>query len=469
MIKKALVVVGISAMYFAQAQDVSTIRNTVEVYGNGAQNGSSKYQGMAGSMGALGGDFSTMNTNPAGIGVNIASDFSATLNIDSYKNSASYVGKTFDYKENKTDLGNVGGVIAFRVDDSSNWKFVNLGVNYAYQTIDNYTQTPGNSDLVYTINDEDGSTIDNLTYNAHAYNRYGYVSKMNVGVGANYDNRLYFGAALNFHSANIEQWDTASFISENLNSSQNFYKQYTPFSEASTGFSANVGVIGKVNQNFRLGASLETPTWWDIERVYDYYDDGYYGDGTASEDRKLTTPFKATVSAAYVANKNFALNVDYTLGLSKSKYKEYGAAEQELNDFFQNNSKGLSELKVGAEYRYAGLRLRGGFATLANPFDSMTISTLGDNGGSSSKSFSDLMLGKRNTIAAGIGYDFKSFYIDAAYQNVTSEYSNPFLQGSAAYNAGYFSNMYVVESDAYAVSNVKNTRNNFYITLGWKF
>ena len=469
MIKKALIVVGVSATYFLQAQDVSTIRNSVEVYGNGAQNGSSKYQAMAGSMGALGGDFSTMNTNPAGIGVNIASDFSATLTIESNKNVSTYAGKTVEYKGNQTDLGNVGGVIAFRLDDSSAWKFVNLGVNYGYQSIDNYAQTAGNSNLVFEISDADGNNIDNLTYQAHAYNRYGYVSKMNVGVGANYDNRLYFGAALNFHSANIEQWDTASFISEKLNSAQSFYKQNTPYSEASTGFSANIGAIAKVNQNFRLGASIETPTWWDIERLYEFYDDSIYGDGSATEDRKLSTPFKATVSAAYVANKNFALNVDYTLGLSKTKYKEFGAGDRELNEFFDDASKNLSELKIGAEYRYGGLRLRGGYATLANPFDNLAIDGISDNGGVSNQSYSDLILGRRNTLAAGIGYDFKSFYIDAAYQNVTSEYSNPFLQGSSAYNAGYFSSMYIVESDAYAVSNVKNTRNNFFLTVGWKF
>jgi hypothetical protein len=34
---------------------------------------------------------------------------------------------------------------------------------------------------------------------------------MNIGVGANYENYLYFGAGLNFHYADVEQWDTAAF------------------------------------------------------------------------------------------------------------------------------------------------------------------------------------------------------------------------------------------------------------------
>ena len=95
---------------------------------------------------------------------------------------------------------------------------------------------------------------------------------------------------------------------------------------------------------------------------------GYYGD-TYTEDRKLSSPMKATVSGAFVASKNFALNVDYTLGLTKPKYKVQGAAESQLNSFFNSDYKNLSELKVGGEYRYNNFRLRGGYAIANSPFE----------------------------------------------------------------------------------------------------
>ena len=79
------------------------------------------------------------------------------------------------------------------------------------------------------------------------------------------------------------------------------------------------------------------------------------------------------------------------------------------------------------------------------------------------------ILQNRYIVGAGIGYDFKAFYIDAAYQNVSSEYNNPFIQGSFANNTGYFSNNYIVEVNSSIVSNVKNKKDNFFITLGWKF
>ena len=466
MIKKSLTVLSIAVAYFANAQDVSTIRNTFDVYSNSSLNGTSKYNSMAGSMGALGGDVSVLNSNPAGIGVNIASEISGTLFIENNKNTNNYAGKSLSNKINNTDLGNVGGVATFQVNGASPWKFVNVAVNYSNQSIEDYSETPGNVNIVYEINDADNALIDELAFAGHAYNRYGNVSKMSIGLGANYDNRIYVGAGLNFHNSVLEQYDSAAFTNS-ANVTDIYDKQYTPFSESSTGFSATLGVIGKINPQFRVGAALETPTWWNIARVYTEYENPT--DGSYAEDRNLSSPMKATLSAAFVPNKNFAINVDYTLGITKAKYKVYGNAETELNQFFSNNESNLSEVKVGAEYRIMDFRLRGGYGFASNPFDTMNINTVTDNGSLANASFNNLIAGKRNTIGAGIGYDFKSFYIDAAFQNVTSEYSSPFIQGSFDNNTGYFSNQYIVNSDASIVSNVKNKRDNFFITLGWRF
>lgn len=295
-------ILSISAAYFANAQDISTIRNTAEVYSNSSLNGTSKYNSMAGSMGALGGDFSVLNSNPAGVGVSIASEVSGTLSIESSKNTTSYAGKSLDYKVNNTDLGNVGGIAVFQID-SSPWKFVNVAVNYSNQSLEDYTETSGNSDLVYEIRDVDNNLVDELAFAGHAYNRYGNLSKMSIGVGGNYDNRIYVGAGLNFHNSILDQYDSAAFTN-NANVTDVYDKQYTPFSESASGFSASVGVIGKISPQFRLGAALETPTWWNIARVYSEYENPV--DGTYTEDRDLSTPMKATLSAAYVPNKKFS-------------------------------------------------------------------------------------------------------------------------------------------------------------------
>ncbi|WP_299181194.1 hemin receptor [uncultured Chryseobacterium sp.] len=460
---------SISAAFFAQAQDVSVIRNSVEAYSTTPMVGSSKFNAMAGANGALGGDASSLLTNPAGLGVAISGEVTGTLAITGNKSTSSLGGSSMNYNINKFDIGNVGGVITFQLLTESAWKFINVGVNFSNQSLEDYVETPGNSNLIYEFD-----TNRNSSYAGHAYNRYGNLSRTSFGLGANYNHNLYLGLGLNFFNANVDQYDTAAFRSLENGAVDYFDKQNTPYFERSTGFSASLGVIGKVSPNFRLGAALETPTFWEIDRSYDFYNDPVYGDNSAVEGRKFTSPLKATVSAAVVAGKNFSLNADYTIGLTKPKYKVYGVAERELNSFFDDFYKNTSEVRLGAEYRVKQFRLRGGYSFVSNPLDAITVSrfdfrnndvTAGD------QSYNDLILNNRNLLSFGVGYDFKSFYIDASYQNVSSKYSNPFMRGILTDNidSAYYSPGDIITSDDYIVSDVKNRRNNFFITFGWKF
>lgn len=476
MLKKSFAIMSISAAFFVQAQDISVIRNSIDVYSNTPMIGSSKFSAMVGSNGALGGDATSLMTNPAGIGVAIAGDVSGTLSVTNNKNTASLAGSSLNYNINKVNIGNVNGVATFQLLTESAWKFVNVAANISTTSIENYVESPGNSNISIAKNlvDQDGNNvIGNMSYLGHAYNRYGTQTNFNVGVGANYNNALYFGASINMHGVNMEQFDSAVLGLDLDNSTTTFDKQYTPYSENSSGFSGSLGVIGKVSNQLRLGASIETPTWWTIDRAYrDYYDgsDGIYYDNFI-EDRSFRSPMKATLSGAFVPNKNFAINVDYTLGLTKPRYQVQGAAESELNSFFNDNYKNLSEIKVGAEYRIKALRLRGGYSYASSPFDTTTISAFSNAGSVADNSFSNFILGDRSTIGAGIGYDFGKFYVDAAYQNISSEYKNPFLAGYEFdnYNTGYYSGDFDVTTPTSVVSDVKNIRNNFFLTVGWKF
>lgn len=471
MLKKICLLINIPAAFFyLKAQDVSVITNTADVYSGNPISGSAKFNSMAGSMGALGGDISSSSVNPAGIGVFITSDVSFTLGVTNYKNTTTFAGTSIDAKNNKTDISNAGGVLSIDLtNSSSNWKFVNIGFNYSSQVLDNYSLSAGNQNIKIL---DDFSYPDkkiNYTYFGHQYGRTGDLSKTNVTVGANYDNRLYFGVGLNFHNSYLQQYDSADFSADNRNSVLSYNKQYTDFAENSNGFSANIGMIARVGNQFRFGAAVETPTWWSLDRAFNQY---YFGNNqydTYNEDRRFSSPMKVSLSAAFVPSKNFSLNVDYIQGVTKPKYHVDGTPESDLNDFFSSQYKNTSEVRAGAEYRIAGFRLRGGYAYQGNNFDNMSFLAYNNDGSASNQAFSNLFVGQRNVIGAGIGYDFKAFYIDAAYQNVSSKYKSPFLQGNPDDNSGYFNGGYDVNSDAYAVSDVKTNKNNFFVTLGWKF
>ena len=106
MTKKISILAGISASALFFAQDVSIIRNTSTIYDNISSLGTARYNAMAGSMGALGGDASVLNTNPAGLGVFITDDISASLSINSNKSTASLAGKSTSQNISKANLGN---------------------------------------------------------------------------------------------------------------------------------------------------------------------------------------------------------------------------------------------------------------------------------------------------------------------------------------------------------------------------
>jgi hypothetical protein len=466
---------SLGAMYYAQ--DASVIKNTAEVYSGSNFGGTAKFNSMAGSMGALGGDLSAITVNPAGTGVFITGDVSATLAVQGNKNNSNLFGKSFESSYNNTNLGQVGGVVSFETNSNSPWQFVNLAFNYSTKNLEDYVQTPGNSSIKEAVQYESGGNTVNdfLVYNGHAYDRTGTASNLNVSLGGNYENKIYLGAGLNFKTAELEQSDFFQYQLQNLGEYAYYQKQYSPYRESSNGFSASVGIIGKINNNIRLGVAVESPTFWNLTRTYTEYgfnssDNVVYG--IYDETRKLTTPMKLTLSGAVVASKNFAVNIDYTLGVTKPKYKVEGSAEQQLNDYFSSDYKNTSDLRIGAEYRMAGFRLRGGYGIESNPFDASSLKSFNSTGTSGTNSYSSLFLGKRQTLAGGLGYDFKSFYVDAGVQNITATYDNPFFGGEYAVTANNgFSviNGDGVDNSTSIVSEVKNTKTNFFVTVGWKF
>ena len=463
MFKKSLTILSIASAFYLQAQDVTIIRNSVDVYSATPLTGSAKFNAMAGSMGALGGDLSAINTNPASVGVFITGNISGTLAVNNSKTTSSFSNAANSYKLNNADIGQLGGVAVFETSGNTPWKFVNFGVNYTNQNIQEYIETPGNSNYKFQDQIEDLTTGNMVTGTftslGHAYDRTGNLTNMNIAFGGNYENKFYVGGSLNFKGATIEQYDSSRLsLDVDNNNSYVLNKQGTPYTEDSNGFSVSAGIIGKINNNIRLGASIESPTWWTQYRTYSEINEdnlGYYFD-YYDEDRKFTSPMKATLSGAFVMNKNFAFNVDYSLGLTKPKYKVQGSAETQLNDFFQSEYKNLSELRVGGEYRYNNFRLRGGYGISNSPFEKRA-------------NFDDLYVGKRETLGVGFGFDFKSFYVDAAYNKITTNSTN-------VYGDGYYYSLanngdveFFTNNPNTFTSKLEDVKNNVTLTLGWKF
>jgi len=471
MTKKISILAGISASALFFAQDVSIIRNTSTIYDNISSLGTARYSAMAGSMGALGGDASVLNTNPAGLGVFITDDVSASLAINSNKSTASLAGKSTSQNTSKVNLGSANGVLSFQTKENSAWKFVNVGINYVTQNVNDKLQSPGNANITQAIIPQgQTSPSDYNIFEGHLYETIGHRSKLNLGIGGNYDNKIYIGAAVNFSSVNIEQYDEVKVSSLNTRTSKYFTKQNTPYIEEGDGFSLSLGVIGKLSNAVRLGAAIESPTWYSIDREYNFYSRNSLGlsQNSYTENRTFRTPTKLTLSGAFIPNKHFAFNVDYRVDLGKPNFGG-GAADVQLNNFYESTYKAQHEVRIGGEYRIKSFRVRGGYAFTTSPFKDHTETMFDNNANVVSGKLSNYIVGKTQVISGGIGYDFKMFYIDASYQHRTHEHSNPFFAGTYVNRDGNGSEGNYSVSDTSIVSNAKNQKGQLILTLGWKF
>ena len=471
MTKKISILAGISASALFFAQDVSIIRNTSTIYDNISSLGTARYSAMAGSMGALGGDASVLNTNPAGLGVFITDDVSASLAINSNKSTASLAGKSTSQNTSKVNLGSANGVLSFQTKENSAWKFVNVGINYVTQNVNDKLQSPGNANITQAIIPQgQTSPSDYNIFEGHLYETIGHRSKLNLGIGGNYDNKIYIGAAVNFSSVNIEQYDEVKVSSTSTRTSKYLTKQNTPYIEEGDGFSLSLGVIGKLNNAVRLGAAIESPTWYSIDREYNFYSRNSLGlsQNSYTENRTFRTPTKLTLSGAFIPNKHFAFNVDYRVDLGKPNFGG-GAADVQLNNFYESTYKAQHEVRIGGEYRIKSFRVRGGYAFTTSPFKDHTETMFDNNANVVSGKLSNYIVGKTQVISGGIGYDFKMFYIDASYQHRTHEHSNPFFAGTYVNRDGNGSEGNYSVSDTSIVSNAKNQKGQLILTLGWKF
>ena len=96
--------------------------------------GTARFVGMAGSFGALGGEASAVNSNPAGIGVFRTGQFTASLTIGQSKNSTTHYGSESEAVIGLGRLSNFSIVLSEEVEHPD-WEFVNAFFSYNQQSM----------------------------------------------------------------------------------------------------------------------------------------------------------------------------------------------------------------------------------------------------------------------------------------------------------------------------------------------
>ncbi len=208
-------------------------------------NGTARFRGMSGSMGAIGGDLSAININPAGSVVFKYNTFSTTLSGFNQKNNSTYFGSKSSDNNFKLDINQIGAVFIFdNTDENSGWKKMSVAFNY--ENTNNFNNqlfskgiNPTNSIGSYFVDAAQGIDVDYLaTLDGESINSlYNYLGETGgLGFGAQQAMLGYQGYILSLD-------DSGSFNSyeSNVPSGGNYYQE---------SYMKSKGYNGKLTGNF---------------------------------------------------------------------------------------------------------------------------------------------------------------------------------------------------------------------------
>ena len=417
--------------------------------------GTSRFNGLSGAFGAVGADFSTLSTNPAGLGLYRGSEMTLSIAPHFGYSSTTYNSFTATDSKGNFGLGNFGFV--FNINTSHNRsagpvKSVNVGfgfnrqndfnnrviihgVNTTSSLMQSYANTLNNNSVPPNlVMDQYPFDIglaygngNNLVYYDSVTNKYycdamyggvmqdkiiethGSMNEMDFAVAANLADKLFLGFTLGvpfidyYEHSTYRETQTGDTIPYFL-SARYDYNLHT----RGTGVNLKFGAIYKPTDWVRIGLAVHTPTWYPgmndqwssvMQSSFtttawnqtNYSPLGYY-------DYKLTTPFRAMGSLAFIIGQYGLVSADYEyVNYSQARFSSNIYSYSALNNDIQSSYKSWGNLRFGTEWRVMDFRVRGGFGYFSNPY-----SGSGYNGDGFQ-------------LSAGIGYRVKYFYIDFTY------------------------------------------------------
>lgn len=415
--------------------------------------------GVGGAFGALGGDISTYNINPAGLGVFRTSEIALSPAFNMGKVTSDFSGNINETSANKFRFAGVGAAFA-RVNDNpeDDWKTFNFG--FAYNQLANFNKkftyngaTQGtisesfleranglfpaqlsdfyeglayDTDLIFNpdLYQEDVYAADldgtNTIQKAETFESQGALYELGFSLAGNYRHKLFFGGTLGLPFLNYQQ--STSYSEDDPDDAYPFFNSMSYQENLKTtgiGINFKLGAIYRINRKYRVGLAVHTPTRMalsdeysaDMQTSISYDSTGaVLRDESATADLidyELGSPWRVVASgAAVIKNLGFiSADVEWVnYGASKYSfdtdiYPGYEGYAEEVNGLIKDKYAHALNVRLGAEYAYKTYRVRAGYAYYGNPFDS-TIETVG---------------GVRQNISLGLGVRPKSVYMDVAF------------------------------------------------------
>jgi len=477
--------------------------------------GTARSQAVGSATTALGGDLSSLFSNPAGLAFYKTGEMVLTPGFSFNSAKAGYLEGTEKDSKSGMNFGAMGLVFASGGNRNGTWKNFSygLGVNrvanfngnsyfkglnnqssysekYLEELISNNVTDPNtaassypygsslafNTYLIDTVQGAGGNVTGyrslatpqtGVTQEQRTSTKGGIVD-YSLGASANFKDKLYLGAALGFTLLKYDR--TTQFTESDATKAVNDFNYFTSEETLRTegsGINLKLGMIFKPVENIRLGLSFQTPTVYDLKDTYTAKVttdlEGYGGQGVLSQSSlDFTNNEPGNFQYRYTAPLKAAFGFAYVLREISDVTKQRGflTADIEYVDYKAakfTTTDGYS----GGEY----------YANLNNTIRTMYRGALNFRAGGELK-FNTIMVrggfgyygnpyasgvtdkGSRMNISGGLGYRNKGIFVDLTYvHQITKDNYYP----------------YRLTDNVFYPAAMKSTYGNILLAFGFKF
>lgn len=490
-------------------------------------NGTARFMGVGGAMGALGGDASTIFYNPAGIGIYRSSELSISGNVHWNNTSLINSNSSFNSHDTKTyiDLQHVGYVGTWVFEENKNLLNFNVGIaynqskkfaregHYHGKQPHSYTQWIAamtdaipvgslvNSETSWDVNpaynDASIPWSSVLAFDSYLtdtkyllqddvyqglydwagaqpvdqyikFQEYGSANDFALSFAGNFNNLIYWGMTFEcdytHYGRNITLEETFADGSK--------YTLHNTYLLEAIGFTYKLGLIVKPTNWLRIGAAFHTPTTYALEDistskiVYDVYDlSGNLRRGVNETPRAVAGTAYLTGPLKAIGSLGFVLGNFGFIGVDY-QYENSAAIndrEDQIKDLYSNDLKDRHTIRAGVEVK---------------PIGDLSL-RLG--GGYSTSSVSDTMsrgyyyndmrtdtdyYNEKDSynITAGLGYRIGRHSIDLAYVwQVNTADYYPYSPSYTKYDGSQF------QLDNFEPIELRSVRNQLVLTYNVRF
>lgn len=398
----------------AQSIDNLSLFNSTDLHG------SPRYVGMGGAFTALGNDMSALHLNPAAGSVFRKDNFSFSLGFQNRQQQTDFLGNQQEFNDFNFVLGNIGLVKKFGPQNKfyfsvSYQQLADFDNNYT-ATGENVYQLNGDIETGLTLGEywrdgaldftpdelasmgllEEASSLGTVlltdTTTGFSYPDYfadesstlnyrveetGGRNEFAINLGGNAEDKFYYGMGIGFTNLNYRKTSTLTeygyldTVPPVPNVRESIVNRTNRLD--ASGINLKFGFIYRPIQAVRLGASIETPTWWyRVSELQSVSVDARLTDGSVFRGTEyladdieyaVQSPTIIRAGGAFVIGKFAIISADYeysnsqNLNLSERDGFDYSDFQQEWRDATQESHT----LKGGVEFRFGPTYLRGGY------------------------------------------------------------------------------------------------------------